>query len=394
MKKKLLFIINAMGGGGAERAASTLLGSPRFREELDIDLVLLEKKIKYEIPADIPLHFATNLDESANKVEKALSLKKMVDEVRKIKEKMKPDVSISFLTRANIINIMTRTGSEKILISERNNPRRTYSGSSFTRLFHRNLIGHFYPKADGITAVSDGVRDSLASYIGIDKSKIRTIHNPYDIDGIREATRLEMEDDMKRFFGEFPVIITTGRLIPQKGQDVLLEALPEILGKHTVNLVIIGTGDLEESLKQKAHELGINERVYFAGWRENPFRWESKASVFVLPSRWEGFPNALVEAMACGVPVVASHCESGPGEILLNNEYGLLAKTGDSKDLAEKIIFLLDNPAEQENYARKAAERAGDFHRDRIAGEYVDYISSLETGLKTNRKEAKDSKKA
>lgn len=374
MKTKVLFIINALGGGGAERALATILGTDIFREKLDIHLLLLENKISYDLPDYVKLHVATDIGEKAGKVKKALSLPAMAGFVKKIKREVNPAVSISFLTRSNIINVLTRNGSEKVLISERNNPVKTYGSNPLVRFSHRSLLSAFYPRADGVIAVSEGVRKSLLSYIKIDESKVITINNPYDTERIEKLSQEEMGEEFRDIFSGDPVLITVGRLTHQKGHDTFLKAVSLLREKHPVVAVIAGEGELEQYLKDMAKELGIWEIVHFMGWQANPFRYIRNSAIFVLPSRWEGFPNALVEAMACGCPVAASRCDSGPEEILQENRFGLLVKVDDAEELAEKIIGMMEDGEKLKEYGRLAKERAGDFQREKIAGKYLRVI--------------------
>lgn len=376
--KKLIFIINALGGGGAERAASILLGSEIFRKEFETHLILLEDKIKYELPNGIYIHIATKLGESAGDMEKAALLPRMVAFVRRMKLAIQPDISLSFLTRSNILNILTKTGQERIVISERNNPKRTYGGSPLKSFIHRKLLSRLYPKADKIITVSEGVRDALLTYVELDPGKVVTVHNPYDIEKIRLLINEEIDDDMKALFSDSPVIISVGRLIEQKGQDILISAMPSVLENHKVNLVIIGEGKKKVSLTKMADDLKISERVHFIGWKRNPFKYISRSDLFVLPSRWEGFPNALVEAMACGCPVIASNCASGPSEILEDNRYGILSEVDNPADLAEKISKMLGNEDNLRKFSELAKKRADDFQKDKIAGKMFEELVSMD----------------
>lgn len=374
MKTKVLFIINALGGGGAERALATILGTEIFREKLDIHLLLLENIIRYDLPDYVKIHVATDIGGKTGKVKKALSLPAMTGFVRKIKREVDPAVSISYLTRSNIINVLTRYGSEKVIISERNNPVKTYGNNPYIRYIHRSLLGVFYPKADGVIAVSEGVRKSLLSYINIEESKVITIHNPYDTEKIEELSHENIDDKLRDIFTGDPVLITVGRLTHQKGHDTFLKAVSLIREKHPVTAVIAGEGELEQYLKDMAENLGIKDIVHFIGWQANPFRFIAKSALFVLPSRWEGFPNALLEAMACGCPVAASRCESGPSEILQDNRYGILTEVDNPEDLADKIVSMLRDKTKLKEYGIEAKKRVEDFHKEKIAGEYIQII--------------------
>ncbi|MCE1247714.1 MAG: glycosyltransferase [Firmicutes bacterium] len=370
--KKLLFIINAMGGGGAERAASQLLGSKVFREKLEIHLLLLENKVKYEIPDYINIHYASDLNEKAGRLLKAAALPRMTGTVTALKKNLKPDVSVSFLTRANIINVMTASPGDRTIISERNDPFNTYGKKSLIKPIHKGLLSFCYPKATKIIAVSEGVAKGLTDFAGIKSKKIVVVNNPYDTDAISALAGEEIEEQYKNFFSEGKILINVGRLTRQKGQDIVIHALTKL--PSDVKLAIIGEGELESDLNNLCEKNSLKNRVLFMGWQKNPFKYISKSSAFVLPSRWEGFPNALVEAMACGVPVIAADCPSGPMEIFEGDKNGILAESENPDDLAKKIVYLLEDPQRIERYGKAALLRSTDFQVEKIARKFLKEI--------------------
>jgi glycosyltransferase involved in cell wall biosynthesis len=218
------------------------------------------------------------------------------------------------------------------------------------------------------------VADGLTSFAGIKSKKIVVVNNPYDVDKIASLSEQEPDEDRQSFFRDGKVIVTVGRLTYQKGQDLLIEAVAGLPPEMNVKLAIIGEGELESKLKNMVKKANLSDRVLFMGWQKNPFKYIKAGSLFVLPSRWEGFPNALVEAMACGSPVVAANCPSGPAEILENDRWGLLAETENSKSLADKIRYMLENPANIEKYGKAALTRSKEFEVERIARRFLKEI--------------------
>jgi glycosyltransferase involved in cell wall biosynthesis len=176
-----------------------------------------------------------------------------------------------------------------------------------------------------------------------------------------------------------PVIITAGRLTKEKGQWHLIRAFAEVRKKLPCQLAILGAGELESYLKLLAAELGIGKDVYFLGWQSNPFKFMARANLFVLPSLTEGFGLALVEAMACGLPVISTDCPGGSKEIIAppsGGEYGVLVPAFDDKMysgrdpttsaevlLAETMLGLLQNSEMRKRYVNAGLSRINDFDR-------------------------------
>jgi glycosyltransferase involved in cell wall biosynthesis len=149
-------------------------------------------------------------------------------------------------------------------------------------------------------------------------------------------------------------IVFVGRLIHRKGLDLLLKAISVIHHQgERMNLIVVGDGDEKSVYLDMAEELGISEYVYFVGEQKNPFPFMKMADIFVLPSRSEGFPNVLLEAMAVGLPVIASNCETGPNEIL-NGKNGVLVKPDSSESLSVNLSKLLSNDILRSDFAAQA----------------------------------------
>lgn len=160
------------------------------------------------------------------------------------------------------------------------------------------------------------------------------------------------------------MIVGMGRLGREKGFDLLVRASAAV--RHPFRVVLLGEGVEENSLRELVKNLGIGDRVEFAGFRKNPFPYLQKASVFVLPSRYEGFPNSLLEAMALGVACVATRCPTGPEEIIMDGENGLLVPVEDPTALANAIDRLLGDTELRDRLGRAARERAREFDAVRI----------------------------
>jgi glycosyltransferase involved in cell wall biosynthesis len=158
-----------------------------------------------------------------------------------------------------------------------------------------------------------------------------------------------------------PVICTVGRLVVPKGHTHLLRAFARLRKAMPARLILIGEGPLERELREQADRLGISDSVAFLGWQENPCKYLAHSTLFAFSSLWEGFGIAVVEALACGVPVVAFDCNSGPREILQDGECGILVPVGDEARLAEAMLALLVDEARRSQLADLGRERAADF---------------------------------
>jgi glycosyltransferase involved in cell wall biosynthesis len=164
-----------------------------------------------------------------------------------------------------------------------------------------------------------------------------------------------------------------GRLRPQKDFSTLLQAFAKVREQRPVRLMILGEGNLRAELEAQAIELGLADDVAFPGFVANPFAYLSRAAVFVLSSRWEGLPGAVIQALACGCPVVSTDCPSGPAEILDKGRYGTLVPVGGSDAMARGILHSLDTPAAPE----RLRARAMDFSREAGTRAYLQLIREV-----------------
>jgi glycosyltransferase involved in cell wall biosynthesis len=232
--------------------------------------------------------------------------------------------------------------------------------------FVASLIGKVYPLAERIVTVSRGVADDLATCTGLPRVTIGTIYNPILTTEIAEKAQAPISHTWLPPTA-IPVILGVGRLVPQKDFPTLLKAFAHVHRKQPARLLILGEGRERAKLEALASELGIAEKVSLPGFEPNPYAFMSQASVFVLSSAWEGLPNALIEALACGCPVVSTNCPSGPQEILGNGAFGPLVPVGEDRALAEAILHTLEQPPNSDRLRSRAAE----FDIQTIAQQYL-----------------------
>ncbi|UVO49030.1 glycosyltransferase [Sphingomonas sp. SUN019] len=297
----VLFVINSLAGGGAERVLTTILAaSGAWRDRYDMHLALLDDEPRaYPVPDWINV---VQLDARHRLGASVLQLRALVG-------RMRPDVALSFLTRANVATAAAMAGRGRPwLISERVNTS-AHLGTGAGAMVARAMVRIAYPRASHVIAVSDGVVDDLVANFGVDPARVSAIANPVDHDTI--AARAVEEPEIAI---DGPYVVAAGRLVPNKNFALLIDAFAD--AELPMRLVIMGEGPERAALEAQVAARGLGDRVLLPGFAANPFAILSRAKLFALPSNAEGFPNGLVEAMACGLPVVSTNCASGPSEIL------------------------------------------------------------------------------
>ena len=259
--------------------------------------------------------------------------------VRYLRRKQ-PQAMLSAMGYANIVALWARRLAgvpTRVVVSERNTLSSSVQhASSWRGRLMPHLIRRFYPLADGIVAVSKGVADDLAQVTGIPREHIQVIYNPVVTPELQEKAQAPLEHP---WFapGESPVLLAVGRLTAQKDFPTLIHAFAQVRRACSVRLLILGDGEERPALEAIVRRLGLERDVSLPGWVSNPYAYMARASLFVLSSRWEGLPGVLIEAMYCGMLLIATDCPSGPREILRNGQYGHLVPVGDVAALALAI---------------------------------------------------------
>jgi glycosyltransferase involved in cell wall biosynthesis len=269
----------------------------------------------------------------------------------------KPSALLTLQTHCNLVGILARrvvAQPPRVVLSEHNTlATRMNSLTKESLLLH--LARYLYPQAQKVVAVSSGLADELKARMGLDAGKVIAIHNP-----IVSEELIAMSDaplDHPWFAaGQPPVVLSVGRLVPQKDHGTLLRAFARLPDHRATRLLILGDGTERARLQSLAVQLGVSSDVAMPGFDTNPYRYMRHCAVFVLSSAWEGLGNVLVEAMACGAPVVSTNCQSGPAEILENGKYGQLVPVGDDAALAAAIGETLARPLPPETLRRRAAD--------------------------------------
>ncbi len=376
-------LLPSLDGGGAERSVLTLVGGFLARGRR-VDLLVCRAKgaLLEEVPPGARLRELTAAGALGGRLLAArlnpadlpallrpvLLAKKNAPEIARIGalrdylDEERPDAVLSALTYANLTAIWARRGSRSrppLVVSERN-ALATYCAAPHKHRKWRfrylpELVRRSYPEADTVVAVSDHVAGELSGPVGLAHPRLLALPNPVVDDTLAAAAR---RDPGHPWFedGGPPVVLGAGRLAEQKDFATLLRAFARLRASRELRLVILGEGDLRGELEAQAGRLGVAEDVDLTGFVSNPFAFMARGAAFALSSTYEGLPGVLIQAMACGCPVVSTNCPGGSAEILQDGELGPLVPVGDDAALAGALAGLLDTPPDAGALARRAAD--------------------------------------
>lgn len=392
MKKKVAFLLKNLDGGGAERVASNItlnLSNEKYEKYIILDN---EEIICYDYDAKLLTLGVKDLKSILGRIKNFII---KINRTRKIKKQYDFDVIISFLSGSNLINIITKQ-NEKNIISVRNYMSREHT--NFRGKILNLLSKNYYNKADLVTVVSEESKLDLMDNFNVDSEKIRVIYNPYDLNKLEKLSSECIDKQYENIF-EKPVIINIGRLSEQKGHKYLIEIFKDVKKVCDANLVLLGKGELEEELRLKAKKYGLEDSIHFLGFQSNPYKFIAKSKIMLMTSLYEGFPNVMLEAMGCGIPIISTDCKSGPREILIKNynlnenlnynklmDYGFLIpdicgcniendKFKNIKGIAIKhIIQILNDEELYEKLKEKSFSRSRDFRIEKIIKYWEDII--------------------
>jgi len=370
-----VYIINSLEGGGAERVFAQLmamLADDKSRPD-NVHVVLLDKLDEvYSLPDSIEVH---RIGKRAGALWPAAQFLFLL----RLLIKLKPQLITSFLTRANTMNVcaakLLGCGS---IISERSNTSARLV-SRYAPL-KRWLVGVVYRRADCVMTNSQGIADCLIGEFGVSRTNTVVVNNPVDFEAINAQAK-NAEDSSSR-----QGIIAMGRLVRSKGFDDLIRAYEQ--SGLSCGLTILGDGPERVALNALVTELGLSAQVKFHGFVANPHAEIKGAKLFVLCSHLEGFPNALLEAMALGKPVIATDCTDGPREILALNEtiplgefkqtgFGLMVNVGDHSALANALRYLSSDSTLRQQLGAQAQSRVKQYSKQHFYSSYLGLLGRV-----------------
>jgi glycosyltransferase involved in cell wall biosynthesis len=361
---KVMFLIPHLSGGGGERVLSDL--SHGLGEETV--LVVFEKKFSYPfngrvLSLDLPIDRTSVISRFTGFLRRALRF-------RRVLAKENPNVVVSFMGEANLINALV---SQRPVLTVHNHMTAFSAMRGHVEGFILRILNKVLYRRATVVAVSQSVKVDLIENFGLRPQRVLVIPNAVNA---VEIERTASEVVTPPWDSTIPIVVAVGRLSREKGHSYLIRALAEVRKKMMCQLAIIGTGELENELKQLVCELGLMQDVHFLGWQTNPFKYISRATVFVSASLTEGFPLTLLEAMACNVPVIATDCPGGQREIV-GEDCGILVPAASEVELAGAMSRVLGDSSLRRRLADAGLRRVKDFNPHTFVERYRTAIAQL-----------------
>ena len=367
-RRRVLLLVPSFAGGagGAEHVFSILLRHlDRRLFELHIAVAQGRHSHLKDIPDDVCVH-----DLHVSRMRYALP------RIVSVAWKVRPQTILSTVSYLNAMLMLAKPflpRGAKLLLREATTPSAFILQESSHPRFWTWAYRHLYKRADRIICLSDAMLSELVERFGLPRAKLVRIYNPVDAESVR---RLAIEA-RNPYSGEGPHLVTAGRLQRPKGLDVLLDAMPQVMEElPNAKLAVLGEGPLEPELKNQARMLGVAQAVTFLGFQQNPWPYMKHADLFVLPSRFEGLPNALLEALVLGKAVIASDCPGGVREIQASFPNVLLVPPENPAALAEGIIRMCRSPHEAKS-SKQATEDPDSFDLQVAIKKYTDALLEI-----------------
>ncbi len=381
MKNNIALFGVTLKGGGAENVISKLMF--QLNDCYDFHLILLDEKIVFPIPENVRVSILKNT--TANNFFNILQIPIIAFRLNKYCKQNKIQLCLSFLNRPNWINCFTKllSGRHKIVISERTTSSRYYNKTHLSGRIGLWLIKKLYPLADLIVPNSKGVQYDLEKRLQVANS-YHLIYNPVKIVSQQPLTKKQ-----KEFF----TFIFTARFQSPKDHATIIKALALLPSLEDIRVQFLGEGEYLESCKAIANDLGIGHIIEFVGFVKDTYAYLLAADCFIFSSTFEGFPNVILEALACGLPVISTDCLSGPREILAPftditiqlkdtieyAEYGVLIPMKNELLMAEAMQAMVQDETMRNNYSQKAILRENNFNVSNLINEFITIFENHDT---------------
>lgn len=351
--KRYIFFIGTLRNGGAERVVS-VLASRMAEQGMDTEILMYyDKSVFYEVSKKVKLTAVEKETGTKSKAKNLLWIRNYFKENAKI--------VISFLAPFNIMALAANLGSATpIIVADRNDPTKVPS-----KFIVRKVRDFLYRFADGVVVQTEKNKAYFSKTV---QKKSIVIYNPIDL---KEYAGIALQTPKEK------KIVTAGRLMPQKNQKMMIRAFAEVLKKYPdYKLVIYGDGPSETELKDMVAELGTSESILFPGNVKDLHDRIKSAEIFVLSSYYEGMPNALIEAMCLGLPVISTKV-SGATDLIDDHKNGLLVENGDQNGLENALLEFIENKELSSLNARNAVELNSRLELSKIMDEWITFITKV-----------------
>ena len=405
MKAKIALVVNTLSGGGAEKTAANL--SRALSDRYDIDIVVNDDAhLLYPHRGRV---LSLQMPSNKNRMGTVYQIKALTRRIRllkKLKRGKNYKAVLSFSEMTNLANVLSGKGMQKktkTILSVHNDPGNTRNGGWRQKLVVTYLFPACFKRADKTVSCSKEIADELTDECGLAKEKSCVIYNGLDLEAIREnAAKQPAELQCAK---DETLLLSVGRLAKQKGQWHLIRAVKTLRDQGLpIKLVILGEGELRCKLEELIKEGGLNNNVLLQGFVENPYQYMKRADAVVFPSLYEGFSNAIAEALACGAPVISTDHKTGAREILAPDtdyrtkvhdrieeaKYGLLvpvcdgifrganeALTKEEQLLADAIRCVVTDPKRSSYYRETGPKRAQQLHVHSACRQWIHLIEGV-----------------
>jgi glycosyltransferase involved in cell wall biosynthesis len=371
-RRKVCFVLPSLNGGGAERAAVQILnGLDADRWDRSMFLFAREGPYLAEVDPSIAIWSA----DTASRWGRWRALRSFVARER-------PEIVMAFLSFFSALSATRAANTGAKVVFNLQTPMSEFLADAdyhWRRRWHKAAFAAIaragYAAADMIVATSKGVARDLTSSFGVSPDQIEVLPNPVDLDRVRAAAGEPIDAGVLPP-GDSPLIIAAGRLADAKNYPLMIEAFAAVRQRTAARLCILGQGELEGQLRQLIAARGLGESVSLAGFQANPWKFIARADAFLLTSHYEGFGNVLIEAMACGVPVIAT-ASAGTRDIIGHQVDGLLVEAHTPAAVASSVIAVLESPARRDAMARAARSSANRFAVNQVIARYQHMLESI-----------------
>jgi glycosyltransferase involved in cell wall biosynthesis len=371
-RRRVCFVLPSLAGGGAERVAVLLLNA-LDGTRWDRSMYLFEREGPYL--RDVVPEIVVTGGRARGRAGRWLELRRYFRETR-------PEIVVTFLSYISVLTALRAANIGARIVFNQGTPisafltDRDYAwGRGWRRaLFHRATRAG-YAAADMVTATSRGVADDMTAAFGVPQAQVRVVPNPVPMGALSDAAREALPEEHVRLWRR-PVLVAAGRLADVKNYALMIEAVRRLRERIAATLFILGQGDQEPALRAQIAAAGLQDAVILCGFQQNPWKYIARADAFVLTSRYEGFGNVLIEAMACGVPVVAT-ASAGTSDIVVDGVNGVLVPEHTPDAVAAALHVVVSDGDRRARMAAEAHQASQRYAAERVAAEYEQVLCEV-----------------